>query len=142
MCSSARWPSGWTRRWAGSGGRVHRAQRAQYQIPHAISCRALSVSPAWFYTWHHGDPSVRHARRKQLKIAVGRVFAAHRGTYGSPRITADLRDQGWRVSVNTVAAIMRELGPARTAATAAPRHDPAGPGTVAGTGPDRPPVRR
>jgi transposase InsO family protein len=38
------------------------------------------------------------------------VFAAHRGTYGSPRITADLRDQGWRVSVNTVAAIMRELG--------------------------------
>jgi transposase InsO family protein len=86
------------------------AQRARYQIPHAISCRALSVSPAWFYKWRHGDPSVRHARREQLKIAVGRVFAAHRGTYGSPRITADLRDQGWRVSVNTVAAIMRELG--------------------------------
>ena len=86
------------------------AQRAQYRIPHAISCRALSVSPAWFYKWRHGDPSVRHARREQLKIAVGRVFAAHRGTYGSPRITADLRDEGWRVSVNTVAAIMRELG--------------------------------
>jgi transposase InsO family protein len=86
------------------------AQRAQYQIPHAISCRALQVSPAWFYKWRHGDPSVRHVRREQLKIAVGQVFAAHRGTYGSPRITADLRDEGWRVSVNTVAAIMRELG--------------------------------
>ncbi len=33
-----------------------------------------------------------------------------RGTYGSPRISADLRDDGWKVSENTVAALMRELG--------------------------------
>jgi putative transposase len=41
---------------------------------------------------------------------VKRLFAAHRGTYGSPRIAADLRDEGWKVSVNTVAAVMAELG--------------------------------
>jgi transposase InsO family protein len=35
--------------------------------------------------------SAQHARREQLKVAIGRAFAAHRGTYGSPRITADLR---------------------------------------------------
>jgi len=29
---------------------------------------------------------------------------------GSPRITADLRDEGWAVSKNTVAAMMREQG--------------------------------
>jgi putative transposase len=86
------------------------AQRAQHQVPQATACRALGVSQAWFYKWRHGDPSPQHARREQLKVAIARLFAAHRGTYGSPRITADLRDEGWAVSENTVAALMRELG--------------------------------
>ena len=86
------------------------AQRAQHQIPHATACRALGVSQAWFYKWAHGDPSAQHARREQLTVAIRRLFAAHRGRYGSPRITADLREEGWRVSVNTVAQIMAEQG--------------------------------
>lgn len=86
------------------------AQRDEHDVPQASACRALAVSPAWFYKWRHGDPSPQHARREQLKIAIRRLFAAHRGTYGSPRITADLREQGWRVSENTVATVMAELG--------------------------------
>ena len=86
------------------------SQRAEFEVPHATACRALSVSQGWFYKWRHGDPSPAHARREQLKVAIRRLFAKHRGTYGSPRITADLRDEGWRVSENTVAALMRELG--------------------------------
>ena len=86
------------------------AQRAQHDIPHAAACRALGVSPAWFYKWRHGDGSPRHARREQLKVKIGQLFAAHRGRYGSPRICADLRDEGWTVSVNTVAKLMAELG--------------------------------
>jgi transposase InsO family protein len=39
---------------------------------------------------------------------VARLFAKHRGRYGSPRITAELRDEGWRVGADTVAALMRE----------------------------------
>jgi transposase InsO family protein len=45
-----------------------------------------------------------------LKAEVKRVFAERAGKYGSPRITAELRDAGWRVSENTVAALMREQG--------------------------------
>ena len=86
------------------------AQGAQHDIPHAAACRALGVSQAWFYKWRHGDPSPQHARREQLEVAVRRLFAKHRGSYGSPRITADLREEGWTVSENTVAQIMRELG--------------------------------
>jgi putative transposase len=84
------------------------AQRAQHRVPYATSCRALGVSPAWFYKWRHGDTSPRRARRAQLAVAIRQIFAAHRGTYGSPRITDDLREAGWRVSEKTVAKIMRE----------------------------------
>jgi len=68
------------------------------------------VSPSWFYKWKDGDRSPRRARREWLKAEVARLFAEHKGKRGSPMITADLRDLGWRVSKNTVAALMAEMG--------------------------------
>jgi putative transposase len=85
-------------------------QRVEFGIPHAVTCRALGVSQAWFYKWRHGDVSLRRARRRALAAAVGYLFAKHNRRYGSPRITAELRDLGWRVSQNTVAELMREHG--------------------------------
>jgi transposase InsO family protein len=84
------------------------AQRAEYGIPYAVACRALGVSQSWFYKWRHGDTSVRRARRQGLTALVVALFRRHRGTYGSPRITDELRAMGWRVSVNTIAAVMAE----------------------------------
>jgi len=86
------------------------AQRDQHRIPQAVACRALGVSRSWFYKHKDGTLSARAARRAALAAEVRRLFAAHRGTYGSPRITADLQDAGWKVSKNTVAAVMREQG--------------------------------
>lgn len=86
------------------------AQGARHGIPHAAACRALGVSQSWFYKWRYGDRSASRTRRQQLATEICRLFAAHRGRYGSPRITADLREAGWRVSENTVAAVMREHG--------------------------------
>jgi putative transposase len=86
------------------------AQREQYRIPQAVSCRALGVSRSWFYKHKDGTLTDRAARREALAAEIRRLFTAHRGTYGSPRITADLRDAGWKVSQNTVAALMREQG--------------------------------
>jgi putative transposase len=86
------------------------ARRAGEGIPYAVSCRALGVSRSWFYKWKDGTLSPQARRRERLTAEVGRLFAEHEGKYGSPRITADLRDAGWRVSENTVAGLMRELG--------------------------------
>jgi transposase InsO family protein len=86
------------------------AQRDEHRVPHALACRALGVSRSWFCRWNDGTLPPRAARRAALAAEVRRLFTARRGTYGSPRITADLREAGWRVSENTVAAVMREQG--------------------------------
>jgi putative transposase len=97
------------------------AQRAQFGVPYATSCRALGVSPSWLYKWLSGDGSLRRARRQALTTLVIALFHRHKGRYGSPRITDDLREMGWRVSVNTIAQIMAE------------QHLVAGPSAGAGT---------
>jgi putative transposase len=86
------------------------AQRDEHGVAAAVACRALGVSRSWFYKWRGGTLPPRAARREQLRAEVARLFGVHEGKYGSPRITADLRDAGWRVSENTVAAVMAELG--------------------------------
>ena len=70
------------------------AQRAEHRIPHAVSCRVLGVSQSWFYKWRRERLPPRAQRRDRLKAEVDRLFAEHAGKYGSPRITADLRDLG------------------------------------------------
>jgi putative transposase len=86
------------------------AARRADGVPVAVACRALGVSRAWFYQHKDGRLPARAQRREQLKAEVARLFGRHEGKYGSPRITADLREAGWRVSENTVAAVMREQG--------------------------------
>jgi putative transposase len=90
------------------------AQRDAHRIPHGVSCRALGVSPSWFYKWARhartGTSPPRAARRARLAAEVRRLFTEHEGKRGSPMITADLRDAGWRVSENTVAKLMAEQG--------------------------------
>jgi transposase InsO family protein len=86
------------------------AQGAEHGIPAAGCCRALGVPRSWYYKWKDGDRSPRRARRERLKAEIARLFEAHKGRRGSPMIAADLRDAGWRVSKNTVAALMAEMG--------------------------------
>jgi putative transposase len=59
-----------------------------------VTCRALGVSRSWYYKWKAGTLPPRAQRRERLKAEVARLLAVHEGKYGSPRITADLRDAG------------------------------------------------
>jgi putative transposase len=86
------------------------SQRDAHGIPHAVSCRALGVSQSWFYKWKDGEIPPSAARRDRLKAEIERLFKQRDGKDGSPRITAALRDAGWKVSENTVAGLMRAQG--------------------------------
>jgi putative transposase len=86
------------------------SQREAHGVPYAVSCRALGVWQSWSCKWRPGvlPPSAR--RRERLDAEVAARFAGRRGKDGAPRITAALRDAGWRVSEKTVAASMRRQG--------------------------------
>jgi len=89
------------------------SQRTEHRVPHAKCCRWLEVSESWFYKWHDREPTARQQRRAELDVAVRASFedsGGTPGTYGSPRVHADLLQAGWTVSVNTVAASMARQG--------------------------------
>ena len=89
------------------------AQRTEHRVPHAKCCRWLGVSESWFYKWHDRAPTARERARADLDAAVRASFddsGGTPGTYGSPRVRADLVEAGWKVSVNTVAASMARQG--------------------------------
>jgi putative transposase len=85
------------------------SQRTEHRVPHAVACRALDVSESWLYKWRDRQPTPAQQRRAALDAKVREIFddsGGNPGTYGSPRVHAELRDQGWRVTEKTVAASM------------------------------------
>ncbi|WP_234355899.1 IS3 family transposase [Kitasatospora aureofaciens] len=75
-------------------------------------CRVLEVSRSGFYRWLAAAPA-REARRQADDELADRIRAIHAetdGTYGSPRVTAELRHAGRRVNRKRVERVMRERG--------------------------------
>jgi putative transposase len=84
------------------------ANQAKYPV--RLMCRLLGVSPSGYYAWSHRKSS----RHKQADAALVRrikaIYERSRGTYGAPRIHAELRACGELVSRKRVARLMREAG--------------------------------
>ena len=76
--------------------------------PVATQCRVLDVSTSGYYAWLNRPPSQRAQADRAIGDAVEIHFERSRCTYGRPRLQADLRDTGIRVSDKRAARIMRE----------------------------------
>jgi putative transposase len=72
-----------------------------------MMCQVLGVSRSGFYAWRGRRPSARQRQDWNLTAEIRRVHTASRGIYGSPRVTAELRDDGWVIGENRVARLMR-----------------------------------
>ncbi len=86
------------------------AQRIEHGVPHAVACRALDVAPSTFYKHLDRPPTDQQRRRASVDVKVKQVFDTSEGTYGSPRVKAQLRRQGVSVSTKTVEASMVRQG--------------------------------
>ncbi len=86
------------------------SQRTDHGVPHAVSLRALDVAPSTFYKHLNRPLTQMQVRRQALDAEVKKVFGNSRGTYGSPRVRAQLRRDGIPVSKKTVEASMARQG--------------------------------
>jgi putative transposase len=82
------------------------AHQAEYPV--TTMCRVLEVSASGFYAWRSRQPSQRTQSDNALGDHIKEIHAWSHGTYGRPRIHAELTDRGIRVSAKRVGRLMRE----------------------------------
>jgi len=73
-------------------------------------CRVLGVSPSGYYAWRTRPPSARAQADQRLLTRIRAIHAQSRGTYGAPRIHAELQALGARCARKRVARLMRQAG--------------------------------
>jgi putative transposase len=76
--------------------------------PVRLLCRTLGVSPSGYYAWRDRGPSAHALADRDLARQVREAHVMGRGTYGSPRVHAELRAQGTQVGRKRIARLMRE----------------------------------
>lgn len=102
------------------------AEKANYPV--SMLCEVLEVSRSGYYSWRDAQPSKRAEENQRLEIEIKAVHRESRGTYGSPRVHAELQARGFEIGRNRVARLMAELGvtgrrPARFCKTTDSNHD-------------------
>lgn len=73
----------------------------------SLMCSALEVSASGYYAWRDRPQSDRAQANRRLLEQIRAAHRRSRHTYGSPRITHELRAEGLRIGENRVAGLMR-----------------------------------
>jgi len=72
-------------------------------------CRVLEVTRSGYYAWKRRGDRRRDEENRRLDANIGRLFALYKARYGAPRLTLELREQGWTMSRKRVAKRMQTL---------------------------------
>ena len=83
-----------------------------HQAEHRVAtmCRVLGVSTSGYYAWRSRPQSVRAGEDAVLRQRIEEIHAASQGTYGAPRVHAELAAQQEHVGRKRVARLMRGAG--------------------------------
>ena len=71
-------------------------------------CKVLKVSRSGYYAWLNRKPSKRLNENKNLLLHIRKIYNKSRGTYGSPRITIELKKDSIKASRPRVARLMKQ----------------------------------
>lgn len=83
-----------------------------HQQDHAVAlmCRVLKASRSGYYDWRSRVPSARPEANGHLSGDIRRIYTEHKGRFGAPRITQQLRTEGQGVDKKRVARLMLAEG--------------------------------
>jgi len=73
-------------------------------------CAALGVSRSGYHDWKSRKPSAREIENGRLIDDMEDIFWQSYRSYGSPRMTKELRYQGVRCGEKRIARLMRQIG--------------------------------
>ena len=82
----------------------------QATFPIAAMARVLGVSEAGYHAWRKREPGKKQEADTTLLKRVRTIHASSRGTYGSPRVHAELRAGGEKHGRKRIARLMRVAG--------------------------------
>jgi len=71
-------------------------------------CKVLRVSRSSYYSWLIRKPVKRDIENRDLSIRIKKIYESSKRTYGSPRITMALKEEGVHVSRPRVARLMKQ----------------------------------
>jgi putative transposase len=83
---------------------------AKEDFPVQRLCQVLEVSPSGYFAWRSRPASLRQREDLVLLAHIRSAFTLSNGTYGSPRMTRELQDEGLKVGRRRTARLMRENG--------------------------------
>ena len=83
-----------------------KANQASYPVRRM--CGLLGVSPSGYYAWLDRAPSARQLADRELRDRITDIHSRSLGTYGAPRVHAELLAEGARVGRKRVARLMRQ----------------------------------
>ena len=90
--------------------RVELIDGAKKDFPVQRLCQVLGASHSGYFAWRARLPSPRQRQDMALLAHVRSAFSLSNGTYGSPRVTWEPRDQGLAVGRRRTARLMRDNG--------------------------------
>ena len=82
----------------------------QKEFPVEKMCKVFKVSKSAFYAKLHYLPSRRDNENRALLFEIRRIHTQSKASYGSPRITMELKTVGFKVSRPRIARLMKQNG--------------------------------
>jgi len=89
---------------------IHAIRNETKKIPISFLCRYFGATRSGYYNWCQRENTLAFAKKAEICEAIKEIFKEEEETYGSPRVCLELKSRGYKISENTVAKYMRELG--------------------------------